>query len=110
MPNRGHPTYNLKEVKRIVENDEFTYTQRVAEWITNHYEGEDPREIIRDVFSFVEETGFRKTMQLDKRPDVKADVYGVNYDDITWYLKFFVDDENKVRVRVWSCCWDNTLH
>ena len=104
----GSPTYDLSNAKDLVIKGRFSITKGVANWLFNHYDN-SPKEIIKAVFEEIQTVGFRKTMALDNKPGTMADVYGTEYDDITWYVKFFIDSsegEEKLRVEVWSCRWD----
>lgn len=103
------PTYNLDEVKGFVAQGSFQVGKRATDFIINRYAG-DPNDIVKEVFACMKCSGFRKTMPLEKRPDKMADVYAVEYDDIEWYVKFFVDENARLRIRVWSCNWDDCLH
>ncbi len=81
-------------------------------FIRNHYgEGVEVVEVVQGVFARMLPSEFCKSIELDKLPGIRADVYRTEYDGITWYVKFFRDDSgSQVRVRIWSCNWDHVLH
>lgn len=106
---KGKPSYDLGEVKRFVAQDSFGLAGRAARFMLNHY-GEESTEAVKGVFAHMEKAGFRKTVELDKRPGTMADVYNVEFDDVTWYVKFFIDSGSSLRVEIWSCNWDGCIH
>ena len=64
-------------------------------------------EVVKDIFAAMRSKDFHKTMLLDNFPETYGDVYYVNYDDMTWYVKF-IEDSERVRIRVLSCKWDGS--
>ena len=86
------PSYDLSNAKELVAEDMFSVGSRAAR------------------FASIGPGGFQKTVELEKRPGTMADVYHARYDDATWYVKFFIDDEAQLRVRIWSCNWDGCIH
>lgn len=106
--NPSTPTYDLEEAKRLVAKKRFSVGRKASTFIINRYD-DAPEDLVKMIFELVKSSGFKKTMELERRPGVMADVYHVEFDDMTWYLKFFIDAED-VRVRVWSCNWDTCMH
>ncbi len=104
-----HPSYDLNDAKKLVADDAFSVGGRASRFVRNHYGG-CVGEVVKEVFASIDPDGFRKTMELEKRPGTMADVYGCEYDGTSWYVKFFIDDEEQLRVRIWSCNWDSCIH
>ena len=51
--------------------------------------------------------------EAESLPQEDALVYkykGMVYDDIEWYVKFYVDGDGCAQVMVWSMCWDGAGH
>ena len=106
----NQPTYSLAEMKKLVEKDSFLPTIRVYSYLDNHYFDKSPHDIVKEVFSRLEEKDFIKSVELKKRPNKMADVYvGGWYDDEDWYVKAFIEDDG-IAVHIWSMCWDGSQH
>ena len=108
LPNE-RPSYDLSNAKELVAEDMFSVGSRAARFVRNHYGG-CTGDVVKEVFASIGPGGFQKTVELEKRPGTMADVYHARYDDATWYVKFFIDDEARLRVRIWSCNWDGCIH
>ncbi len=92
-------------MKRLIANDDFTVISRVREFVRTRYPDMYVTEVVKEVFDAMRSEGFYKTLKLDKFPGQVGDVYHVDYDDTTWYVKFMVED-SEVKVRVLSCKWN----
>lgn len=101
------PTYNLDDVKDRVSKGLFSTTRRVSRFILEHVDL-NVRDAVSEVFEAVDRSGFRKSVELDCIPGVRADVYHVCVFDEEYYLKFFISDEEIVVVL--SCCIDGMNH
>ena len=104
------PCYSLKEMKRLVENGDYSPTLRVADFIDRHYGENWIDEVVEKVFSSLREDDFVKSFELKNLPGTMADVYvGGCYDDTEWYVKAFID-KGGVELQIWSMCWDGAVY
>lgn len=106
---KGRPSYDLDEAKRLVASGNYSVTKQVRRFIVNHWE-DDANRVIEEIFKAVTPAGFRKSMRLDNYPDVIADVYYVDYEDETWYLKFYRNEDGGTGIMVLSCWLDGYPH
>jgi len=67
-------------------------------------------EDVKAVLLALDESSFRKSVKLDLRPEMVADIYLVDCMEETWYVKLFVDKEPEVHIEVWSCVPDGWIH
>lgn len=105
------PSYSLDLAKSLVRSGRYGFTKRGRSFVVNHYGRFDLDEICSDIFERMSQDDFYKSEELDARPGTFADIYrGVVYDEVEWYVKFFIDDSGQATVSVWSLCWDGTNH
>lgn len=104
----NEPVYDIQEAKRLVRERKFRVIHKVASFLKNHYD-DSPSDVIAEVFDAISERDFYKALDLEKWPDMRADVYKPTFDGIEWYVKFFIEDDG-VCVQVLSCSWDGALH
>ena len=103
------PYYDINEVLDLINKYQYDGTKRVIHWLQNH--GYFEMSQIQNVICAIPKSGiFSKTVQLRENPDKKADVYLVEYDEYSWYVKFYLDkDEEELYVQVLSCHWEGAL-
>lgn len=101
------PVYDLQKARDLVRGGRFSLTKRPSTFIRNRYDRK-VADVAKEVFATIDESGFEKSVELENRPGVKADVYMTTYDDITWYVKFFIDNDKVVAI--WSMNWDRVIH
>lgn len=53
---------------------------------------------------------FVKSVELDVIPGTWADVYVVTAMDEDWYVKFFIQEDGSLSLRVLSANWDGYIH
>ena len=105
------PAYPLEWAKKLVSEGSIRFTKRGRAFIQNNYDNLDFEEVSLGVFESISEEHYLKTDELEKRPGTYADIYkGMVYDDIEWYVKFYVDGDGYAQVMVWSMCWDGAGH
>lgn len=109
------PTYPLDEVKRIAESGRIILLSRPRSFVLNHECGEAEL-VVQDLLCSLEECDFKKSVELDIRPGMWADVYGdVPYvnpyggEPHDWYVKFCVTEE-AVSVTVLSANYEGVTH
>lgn len=101
--------YDLDEIKALVSRGSYLITKRVRNFLLNH--GYDPNYIINGVFSSARSSDFYKSVELEIEPGEFGDIYYVEFDNETWYLKFYkLDNCKEVYVRVLSCNLDGYRH
>ena len=100
------PTYDINEVKRLVANGQFATIEKVRGFIRTRYPDIGETELIKNVFNTLQLEDFYKTFELNNFPGVYGDVYRVEYDEMTWYVKFMKDEGERIRIRILSCKWD----
>lgn len=94
--------YDLDEIKGLVMKGGFRTSKRVATTLRNHGYL-DVSEVVRGVFSSIEQAHFYKSDELRNIPGVFADIYkGVPWDDVEWYVKFFQQSDGATCVDIWS--------
>lgn len=101
------PYYDLNEAKKLVSARKANVRGRARRFIKNRYG--DVVETICQVFECIDGKDYYKTIDLEHRPGTKADIYKPLYDDVRWYVKFFVDGDVPV-IEIWSCNWDGCMH
>lgn len=106
MENPPRPSYLAALVAQLAVDGRIVATARVVQWLANH--GYDAAEQLVTVLSLLSERG-RFTGSCTLVNGAVADEYVVTLADGEWYLKFWVDEGQRV-VNVWSCCWDGAVH
>lgn len=105
------PAYSLGRVKELVRKGNINFTKRGRAFIQHNYDDLDFQEVASGVFSSMSEKHYLKTDELEKHLGTYADIYrGMAYDDIEWYVKFYIDEGGSAQVMVWSMCWDGANH
>lgn len=118
MPQRKHkPTYSLNEVKELCASGNFNLSGRSARWIRNHLDRFDTSSIVKEVIAHTKREDFYKSVDLRIRPGVRADVYRFVFtgdeeldDEEGWYIKLFIDDSERLRLRILSANWEGYPH
>lgn len=101
------PKYNLDEAKHLVFDKRALIGSRARRFLRQHY-GDDTGTLI-EIFECIEGRDFYKSDALEYKPGVWADIYKPIYDDMTWYVKFFIEGDVPT-IEVWSCNWDGCAH
>ena len=103
------PFYDIVEILNLINSYQFDRTKRVINWLDNH--GFYVETQIIKLFNAIPEHGvFSKTVKLKEDPTKKADVYLVEYEGYSWYLKFYLDtDSNSLFVQILSCHWEGVV-
>lgn len=106
---KSKPYYDINEVIRLINTYQFDRTKRVIHWLDNH--GFYVETQIVKVFNAIPNSGiYIKTITLKENSTKKADVYLVEYEQYSWYVKFYLDkDEKQLFVQVLSCHWEGCL-
>ena len=96
---RNRPKYSFGEISRCLDAKAYFVSRRVASVLESH--GYDVDATIAGVMSEIASASarFHKSGELKKLPGTWADIYFVDYDDETWYVKFYIEDG----MVVWSC-------
>lgn len=105
---RGNPTYDLAAIKDLVSRGQYTATKRVRGFILNH--GYSVCDVIEGVVECAKPEGFHKSEKLSVMDGVYGDVYYVEFDEDTWYLKFCMGADGVALVTVLSCNLDGYVH
>ena len=102
------PIYDPEVVLELVRRKAVVITGDVRRWLTSH--GYDPVEAAIEVVHSAQDCGcYRKALILESGQ--RADVYGVDWDEEYWYLKYLIGDGLGFEaVIVLSCCWDGAPH
>lgn len=107
---RSKPSYSLDSVKHMARDGSFNVMGRASRFITNRIGPGSVKRVVREIVEAAQESDFVKSMELDSIPGTWADVYMVPYDDETWYLKFFVREDQTTCLVVMSANWDGYIH
>ena len=108
---RRKPSYDLELVKGCVSRGAVSFSRRPRKFIQEHYGFIDYLEVVKSVFNAMRHEHFVKSDELEYLPGTYADIYsGMKYDDIEWYVKFFMRDGEVSQVEIWSMNWDGTVH
>ena len=111
---KGHPnapSYSLDYAKELVASGRYGFTKRGRNFVVNHYGRFDLDEICSAIFETMKPEDFHKSEELKALPGTFADIYkGMSYDDVEWYVKFYIDDSGQATVSVWTMCWDGANH
>ena len=83
----------------------FSTIDKVRVFIRTRYSDIGETELIKNVFDALQPEDFYKTIELEMFPGLYGDVYYVDFDNTTWYVKF-MEDDGDVRIRILSCKWD----
>jgi hypothetical protein len=102
------PLYDLDQAKELVGGNYFHVTERMHHELDNH--GYDDRDMAQTLFAVMDINDYYKTAPLHNLNDeVEADIYKVMYYGDEWYVKFFIDLEERyfdeVIVDIWSLHW-----
>lgn len=101
MKAKNDPRYDLAKVQALVREAKYLTTLRVRSYLLNH--GYDPNETVEDVVYAIQPRHFHKSSELDKYPGIFADIYRhVECYETEWYVKIFLDEDEKPRVSIWS--------
>lgn len=102
------PTYDLDEAKGLAAKGSLMLSGRPTRFLANRYVSVG--EAVAGVFAAMGPRHFHKSVELENRPGTWADVYkGMVYDDVEWYVKFFMDGGEPIVV-VWSMNYDGAIH
>ena len=107
---KSKPSYSLSLVRELTQDGSFSVMSRASRFITNHIGPGSVKQVVREVVEAAQEGDFVKSMELDSIPGTWADVYMVPCDDETWYLKFFVREDQTACLVVMSANWDGYIH
>ena len=101
---RRRPSYDIELARRLAIAGETVLTKRVRHYLIERRHT-NLSDITVGVFTNMRREHFHKAVELDKRPGTYADVYkGIEYDDIEWYVKFFIDESDVMTLNIWSMC------
>lgn len=102
--------YSLEKVKDIARRKEnLVLSKRVTNYMNDRYrEFGKPLDVAQSICLNAKDLGFHKTFELKNRPGTKADIYYVEWEGETWYLKFFVES-GRAKIVIWSCKQDGDL-
>lgn len=104
------PAYDLVKAIALVGSGDVRFRRRARAFLENHY-GTDLISTAKCVLESLEPSDFKECVELEYMPGTYADVYiGGTYDDIEWYVKFYIDEAGSQVVDIWSMVWDGTNH
>lgn len=107
---RSKPEYDLDEVIDLAEKGNLRFRRRARSFLTHHY-GANLKQTALKVLKSLCHDDFKECVELNHLPGTYADVYiGGTYDDIEWYVKFYVDETGSQVVDIWSMVWDGANH
>lgn len=107
---RTQPYYNLDYVKTLALSGKLQISKRPFSFITNHIGPGRVGSTVRELFRAMSKDDFCKSLELEHLPKTWADVYIVNALDEDWYVKFFIQKDGSVSLRVLSANWDGYIH
>lgn len=83
---------------------------RANRFITNHIGPGCATKTVKEVFRQMTPNDFVKSIELDAIPGTWADVYTVAALDEDWYVKYFIQEDGSISLRVLSANWDGYIH
>ncbi|CDD67535.1 uncharacterized protein BN629_01190 [Eggerthella sp. CAG:368] len=95
------PYYDLEVAQNLVKEANYRATKRLRNNLQNH--GYIVDETIEDVFAAIRPENYYKTDKLENIPGVFADIYRhvICYGE-EWYVKFFIEENGKASLEIWS--------
>lgn len=108
---RTRATYSLDDARRLISEGKILFGSRARKFLREHYLAEGSRAVAAQVFRAMDTRHFVRSEELDYRPGTFADIYqGMTYDEIEWYVKFFINEDGNEQIEIWTMTWDGVVH
>lgn len=107
---RTRPRYKLDEAKALAASGKLQISKRANRFITNRIGPGCAKETVKEIFRKMGADDFVKSIELDAIPGTWADVYTVTTMNEDWYVKFFIQEDGSLSLRVLSANWDGYIH
>lgn len=108
---RSSPSYSLDSAKELARSSRVILASRARKFLREHCVTDGTAKAVRAIFDAMEPKHFVKSEELDHQPGTFADIYcGMVYDDIPWYVKFYIDEDGNENLQIWSANWDGAVH
>lgn len=105
------PTYSLQEARDLIACGRVRLRTRARRFLREHCVRAGTSKALKAIFDAMQPRHFIASEELDWLPGTYADIYcGMRYDDIAWYVKFYIDSEGLGSLEIWSANWDGAVH